>query len=89
MLLRNFDDKRPLVSTLSKYVKVVRVEHCFLLFEELGKSDKWLQCLEVSTPLSLSHTVVMHFDFLDALNLFILCWNLGSSNVVYSGYLIL
>ncbi|KAF7144282.1 hypothetical protein RHSIM_Rhsim05G0180100 [Rhododendron simsii] len=47
VLLRNFDDKRPLVSTLSKYVKVVRVEHCFLLFEELGKSDKWLQCLEV------------------------------------------
>ncbi|KAI8540756.1 hypothetical protein RHMOL_Rhmol08G0009900 [Rhododendron molle] len=47
VLLRNFDNKRPLVSTLSKYVKVVRVEHCFLLFEELGKSDKWLQCLEI------------------------------------------
>ncbi|KAL6993101.1 hypothetical protein U1Q18_011220 [Sarracenia purpurea var. burkii] len=47
VLLRNVDDKRPLVSTLNKYVKSVRVEHCFLLFEELGKCDKWLQCLEV------------------------------------------
>ncbi|XAR73325.1 hypothetical protein NMG60_11007251 [Bertholletia excelsa] len=47
VLLRNFDDKRPLVSILNKYVKLIRTEHCFLLFEELGKSDKWLQCLEV------------------------------------------
>ncbi|KAI3842270.1 hypothetical protein MKW98_026060 [Papaver atlanticum] len=29
------------------YVKIVRTEHCFLLFEELGKKDKWLQCLEI------------------------------------------
>ncbi|KAL0291732.1 UNVERIFIED_CONTAM: Pentatricopeptide repeat-containing protein PPR5, chloroplastic [Sesamum calycinum] len=46
LLMRNFTDKQPLVNTLNKYVKLVRTEHCFLLFEELGKSDKWLQCLE-------------------------------------------
>ncbi|XP_010245873.1 PREDICTED: pentatricopeptide repeat-containing protein At4g39620, chloroplastic [Nelumbo nucifera] len=46
-LLRNFSDQKPLVSTLNKYVKLVRTEHCFLLFEELGKRDRWLQCLEV------------------------------------------
>lgn len=45
--MKNFSDKTPLISTLNKYVKVIRTEHCFLLFEELGKSDKWLQCLEV------------------------------------------
>ncbi|KAM6563717.1 hypothetical protein CsatB_023715 [Cannabis sativa] len=47
ILIRSFSDKEPLVKTLNKYVKIVRTEHCFLLFEELGKSDKWLQCLEV------------------------------------------
>lgn len=47
VLMRNFSDKWPLTTTLDKYVKFVRTEHCFLLFEELGKSDKWLQCLEV------------------------------------------
>lgn len=47
VLMRSFSDKEPLVRTLNKYVKVVRSEHCFLLFEELGKSDKWLQCMEV------------------------------------------
>lgn len=47
-LLKNFNYEKPLLSTLNKYVKLVRTEHCFLLFEELGKSDKWLQCLEVS-----------------------------------------
>ena len=47
-LLKNFNYDKPLLSTLNKYVKLVRTEHCFLLFEELGKSDKWLQCLEVS-----------------------------------------
>ncbi|XP_010531412.1 PREDICTED: pentatricopeptide repeat-containing protein At4g39620, chloroplastic [Tarenaya hassleriana] len=46
-LMGRFSDKEPLVKTLDKYVKVVRCEHCFMLFEELGKSDKWLQCLEV------------------------------------------
>lgn len=47
-LLRSFNsDKKPLTSTLNKYVRIVRTEHCFLLFEELGKTDKWLQCLEV------------------------------------------
>lgn len=53
ILMRNFDGEKPLVSTLNKYVKVVRTEHCFMLFEELGKKDKWLQCLEV-VPLSPS-----------------------------------
>ncbi|KAF8405953.1 hypothetical protein HHK36_008031 [Tetracentron sinense] len=47
VLLRSFSDQKPLVSTLNKYVKFVRTEHCFLLFEELGKGDRWLQCLEV------------------------------------------
>ncbi|KAK3001940.1 hypothetical protein RJ639_021801 [Escallonia herrerae] len=48
VLLRNFkDDKKPLLTTLNKYVRFVRTEHCFILFEELGKSDNWLQCLEV------------------------------------------
>ncbi|KAJ0097769.1 hypothetical protein Patl1_27454 [Pistacia atlantica] len=46
-IMRSFSDKAPLVKTLNKYVKMVRSEHCFLLFEELGKTDKWLQCLEV------------------------------------------
>ncbi|XP_049391882.1 pentatricopeptide repeat-containing protein PPR5 homolog, chloroplastic [Solanum stenotomum] len=47
LVMRNFSDKKPLVSTLDKYVKLVRTEHCFLLFEQLGKTDNWLQCLEV------------------------------------------
>ncbi|KAL7613674.1 hypothetical protein Lser_V15G08769 [Lactuca serriola] len=47
MLLRNSNNDKSLLSTLNKYVKLVRTEHCFLLFEELGKSEKWLQCLEV------------------------------------------
>ncbi|KDP35213.1 hypothetical protein JCGZ_09372 [Jatropha curcas] len=46
-LMRSFSDKQPLVRTLNKYVRIIRTEHCFLLFEELGKRDKWLQCLEV------------------------------------------
>ncbi|KAK9077920.1 hypothetical protein SSX86_001977 [Deinandra increscens subsp. villosa] len=46
-ILRNFNYEKTLLSTLNKYVKLVRTEHCFLLFEELGKSEKWLQCLEV------------------------------------------
>ncbi|KAJ0975170.1 hypothetical protein J5N97_017135 [Dioscorea zingiberensis] len=41
------DEKRPLVSTLNKHVRILRTEHCFLLFEELGRRDRWLQCLEV------------------------------------------
>lgn len=48
-LMRKFSDKEPLVKTLNKYVRVVRTEHCFLLFEEFGKSEKWTQCLEVHT----------------------------------------
>ncbi|XP_057544763.1 pentatricopeptide repeat-containing protein At4g39620, chloroplastic-like [Amaranthus tricolor] len=47
VILRNFTDKEPLVSTLNKYVRILRTEHCFMLFEELGKTDRWLQCLEV------------------------------------------
>ncbi|GFP89675.1 pentatricopeptide repeat-containing protein at4g39620 chloroplastic [Phtheirospermum japonicum] len=46
-MMRSFSEKPPLLNTLNKYVKFVRTEHCFLLFEELGRSDKWLQCLEV------------------------------------------
>ncbi|XP_027367965.1 pentatricopeptide repeat-containing protein At4g39620, chloroplastic isoform X2 [Abrus precatorius] len=46
-LTRKISDKEPLVKTLNKYVKILRTEHCFLLFEELGKEDKWLQCIEV------------------------------------------
>ncbi|KAF8109585.1 hypothetical protein N665_0094s0052 [Sinapis alba] len=46
-LMSRISDREPLVKTLDKYVKVVRCEHCFLLFEELGKTDNWLQCLEV------------------------------------------
>ncbi|KAK9670513.1 hypothetical protein RND81_13G206400 [Saponaria officinalis] len=46
-ILRNFRDDEPLVKTLNKYVRFMRTEHCFMLFEELGKLDKWLQCLEV------------------------------------------
>ncbi|KAL6518530.1 hypothetical protein OROGR_019032 [Orobanche gracilis] len=45
-MMRNFTGKQLLVNTLNKYVKFVRTEHCFLLFEELESSDKWLQCLE-------------------------------------------
>lgn len=41
--------QQPLVTRLNKYVKVIRTEHCFLLFEDLGRKDKWLQCLEVLT----------------------------------------
>ncbi|KAL3527820.1 hypothetical protein ACH5RR_012476 [Cinchona calisaya] len=47
LIMRNFSEKKPLGATLNKYVKFVRTEHCFMLFEELGKTDKWLQCLEV------------------------------------------
>lgn len=49
-LTRKITEKEPLLKTLNKYVKIVRTEHCFLLFEELGKHDKWLQCLEVYFP---------------------------------------
>ncbi|XP_050207067.1 pentatricopeptide repeat-containing protein PPR5 homolog, chloroplastic [Mercurialis annua] len=48
VMLRSFsNDKVPIIRTLNKYVKIVRTEHCFLIFEELGRRDKWLQCLEV------------------------------------------
>ncbi|KAI6699676.1 hypothetical protein NL676_014000 [Syzygium grande] len=47
VLMRKFSDREPLLKTMDKYVRVVRTEHCFLLFEELGKTDKWTQCLEV------------------------------------------
>ncbi|URE03601.1 PPR repeat [Musa troglodytarum] len=47
VLRKSGDGKEPLVVTLSKFVRVIRTEHCFLLFEELGKGDNWLQCLEV------------------------------------------
>ncbi|XP_028755124.1 pentatricopeptide repeat-containing protein At4g39620, chloroplastic [Neltuma alba] len=47
LLVGKFSEKEPILKTLNKYVKLVRTEHCFLLFEELGKRDSWLQCLEV------------------------------------------
>ncbi|KAK4799133.1 hypothetical protein SAY86_024498 [Trapa natans] len=46
-LMRKFSDREPLVKTLNKYVRIMRTQHCFLLFEELGKTEKWTQCLEV------------------------------------------
>lgn len=53
LIVRSFSDREPLAKTLNKYVRIVRTQHCFLLFEELGKSDKWLQCLEVTLCLSV------------------------------------
>lgn len=47
LLRKAGDEKFPLVTTLNKFVRTIRTEHCFLLFEELGKRDNWLQCLEV------------------------------------------
>jgi len=61
-LMSRISDREPLVKTLDKYVKVVRCDHCFLLFEELGKSDKWLQCLEVVLIWSFSFCVLLE-DF--------------------------
>jgi hypothetical protein len=47
-LLRRTDGgKDQLVAVLDRNVRVVRTDHCFLLFEELGRRDAWLQCLEV------------------------------------------
>lgn len=48
LLRKASDEKSPLVTSLNKYVRIVRTEHCFHLFEELGRQDRWLQCLEVS-----------------------------------------
>ncbi|CAH9109683.1 unnamed protein product, partial [Cuscuta europaea] len=45
--IKNLTEKKPLSCTLNKYEKMVRTEHCIILFEELGKSGQWLQCLEV------------------------------------------
>jgi len=70
LLTRKITDKEPLLKTLNKYVKLVRTEHCFLLFEELGKHDKWLQCLEVPFlslyPLFQSFLIILllHYMFL-------------------------
>ncbi|XP_042430524.1 pentatricopeptide repeat-containing protein PPR5 homolog, chloroplastic-like isoform X1 [Zingiber officinale] len=47
ILRKSGDRNEPVVVTLSKFVRIIRTEHCFLLFEELGKRDLWLQCLEV------------------------------------------
>ncbi|KAF3329239.1 pentatricopeptide repeat-containing protein [Carex littledalei] len=47
LLRRTGGGKETIVSVLNKNVKVVRQDHCFLLFEELGKKENWLQCLEV------------------------------------------
>lgn len=53
-LRRTGGGKDRLVAVLDRHVKVVRTEHCFLLFEELGRRDAWLQCLEVSIPKRLT-----------------------------------
>nr|CAB3451103.1 unnamed protein product [Digitaria exilis] len=47
LLRRTAGGKERLVPVLDRNVRVVRTEHCFLLFEELGRRDAWLQCLEV------------------------------------------
>ncbi|WVZ25337.1 hypothetical protein V8G54_003881 [Vigna mungo] len=47
LLTRRISDKEPILKTLNKYVTQVRTEHCFLLFEELGREGNWLQCIEV------------------------------------------
>nr|TKW41611.1 hypothetical protein SEVIR_1G328200v2 [Setaria viridis] len=47
LLRRTGGGKERLVPVLDRHVRVVRTEHCFLLFEELGRRDGWLQCLEV------------------------------------------
>jgi hypothetical protein len=39
--------KEWLVAMLDRHMRVIRTELCFLLFEELGQSDAWIQCLEV------------------------------------------
>ena len=49
LLRRTGGGKERLVPVLDRHVRVVRTEHCFLLFEELGRRDAWLQCLEVCT----------------------------------------
>lgn len=48
-LMKNFNTNNPSELTMNKYAKFIRTEHCFMLFEELGKTGKWLQCLEVSS----------------------------------------
>ncbi|KAJ1281071.1 hypothetical protein BS78_04G280200 [Paspalum vaginatum] len=47
LLRRTAGGKERMVPVLDRHVRVVRTEHCFLLFEELGRRDAWLQCLEV------------------------------------------
>lgn len=59
-IVRNISDKQPLLNTLNKHVQFLRTEHCFLLFEELGRSERWLQCLEV---LFLSLYIYIYLNF--------------------------
>ncbi|KAB2606087.1 pentatricopeptide repeat-containing protein [Pyrus ussuriensis x Pyrus communis] len=42
-LMRSFSDKEPLLKTLNKYVKTVRTEHCFMLFEYHTQVFRWMQ----------------------------------------------
>lgn len=67
LLTRKITDKEPLLKVLNKHVKVVRTEHCFLLFEELGKHDKWLQCLEV--PFLSLYRLFFYFTFVAILHI--------------------
>lgn len=62
VLMRSFSKKEPMVKTLDRYVKVVRCQHCFLLFEELGKTEKWIQCLEVRFSLYLFSQFLFNFQ---------------------------
>ncbi|KAJ1696186.1 hypothetical protein LUZ63_004698 [Rhynchospora breviuscula] len=47
LLKRTQGGKETIVSVLDKNVRVIRQDHCFLLFEDLAKRDGWLQCLEI------------------------------------------
>ncbi|KAJ4761523.1 Pentatricopeptide repeat-containing protein [Rhynchospora pubera] len=47
LLRRTQGGKETIVSLLNKNVRVIRQDHCFLLFEDLAKRDGWLQCLEI------------------------------------------
>eukprot|EP01018_Ginkgo_biloba_P017790 Gb_36199 [translate_table: standard] len=48
VIVRNSEEGRTsLVKLLDRYARLVELEECFLLFEELGRKDRWLQALEV------------------------------------------
>jgi hypothetical protein len=67
--------KERLVAVLDRHVKVVRTEHCFLLFEELGRRDGWVQCLEVSRD----HTLLPHAATLFNCSHLLLCLSVDNT----------